>query len=71
VGKAAISGITPTTVNSSVRTREYLTGAEIERLMGAARKGPRAAADTASLGWNRPVARMLNLTCTSPVPPRK
>jgi hypothetical protein len=32
VGNEAISGITPTTVNSSVRTREYLTEAEIERL---------------------------------------
>jgi integrase len=35
------NGITPTTVNSSVRTREYLTAAEIERLMAAARKGSR------------------------------
>jgi hypothetical protein len=41
VGNAAISGIMPTTVNSSVRTREYLTKAEIERLMAAARKGSR------------------------------
>src|SRR5262245_59998172 len=31
-------GGAPTTVNSSVRTREYLTTAEIERLMAAARK---------------------------------
>src|SRR5262249_19111412 len=31
----------PTTVNSSVRTREYLTTAEIERLMVAARKSSR------------------------------
>jgi hypothetical protein len=31
----------PTTVNSSVRTREYLTGAEIERLMAAARESSR------------------------------
>src|SRR5262249_17160040 len=31
----------PTTVNSSVRTREYLTGREVERLMAAARKGSR------------------------------
>jgi integrase len=31
----------PTTVNSSVRTREYLTTAEIERLMAAARKSTR------------------------------
>jgi len=31
----------PITVNSSVRTREYLTTAEIERLMAAARKSSR------------------------------
>src|SRR5262245_32776715 len=31
----------PTTVNSSVRTREYLTAREIERLMDAARKSSR------------------------------
>ena len=31
----------PTTVNSSVRTREYLTTVEIERLMAAARKSSR------------------------------
>jgi type 1 fimbriae regulatory protein FimB/type 1 fimbriae regulatory protein FimE len=31
----------PTTVNSSVRTREYLTTGEIERLMAAARKSSR------------------------------
>ena len=31
----------PNTVSSLVRTREYLTGREIERLMGAARKGSR------------------------------
>ena len=31
----------PTTVSSLVRTREYLTGREIERLMAAARKGSR------------------------------
>jgi integrase len=36
IGRAA-----PTTVNSSVRTREYLTEAEIERLMAAARKSSR------------------------------
>ena len=33
--------VAPTTVNSSVRTREYLTTAEIERLMAAARKSSR------------------------------
>jgi integrase len=37
----AISGAAPTTVNSSVRTREYLTTAEIERLMAAARRSSR------------------------------
>ena len=31
----------PNTVNSSVRTREYLMGAEIERLMAAARASSR------------------------------
>jgi integrase len=31
----------PSTVSSSVRTREYLTGAEIERLMAAARAASR------------------------------
>src|SRR5262249_29491734 len=34
-------GSAPTTVNSSVRTREYLTTAEIERFMAAARKSSR------------------------------
>jgi hypothetical protein len=34
---AAIGETAPTTVNFSVRTREYLTGAEIERFMAAAR----------------------------------
>src|SRR5262249_56404726 len=38
---AATDRATPTTVNSSVRTREYLTAREIERLMAAARKGSR------------------------------
>jgi site-specific recombinase XerD len=37
----AIGAVAPTTVNSSVRTREYLTGAEIERLMSAARSSSR------------------------------
>src|SRR5215475_13049489 len=41
VENLAIDGETPTTVNSSVRTREYLTEAEIERLMAAARKSSR------------------------------
>jgi integrase len=41
VENVAIDGVAPTTVNSSVRTREYLTEAEIERLMSAARKGSR------------------------------
>src|SRR5262249_55529235 len=38
---AATDRATPTTVNSSVRTREYLTTAEIERLITAARKSSR------------------------------
>ena len=38
---ASLSQVSPTTVNSSVRTREYLTGAEIERLMAAARASSR------------------------------
>ena len=38
---AAISQMAPTTVSSSVRTREYLTTREIERLMAAARKSSR------------------------------
>jgi hypothetical protein len=38
---AATDRATPTTVNSSVRTREYLTAREIERLMDAARKSSR------------------------------
>ena len=39
---AAISQMAPTTVSSSVRTREYLTTREIERLMAAAREAPLA-----------------------------
>src|SRR6516164_3399607 len=41
VGKRTDGRPAPTTVNSSVRTREYLTTAEIERLMAAARKSSR------------------------------
>src|SRR6266542_6321044 len=41
VGNRAIGPAPPTIVNSSVRTREYLTGREIERLMAAARKHSR------------------------------
>ena len=41
VGKSRVGRSAPTTVNSSVRTREYLTTAEIERLMAAARKSSR------------------------------
>jgi len=37
VENVATGGAAPTTVNSSVRTREYLTQAEVERLMTAAR----------------------------------
>ena len=43
---AATNQATPTTVNSSVRTREYLTTAEIERLMAAARKSSATAVGT-------------------------
>jgi integrase len=56
VGNAGISVITPTTVNSSVRTREYLTEAEIERLMAAARKGSRhglRASELCDLQWSQ------------------
>jgi integrase len=41
VGKRTGGRLAPTTVNSSVRTREYLTTAEIERLMATARKSSR------------------------------
>src|SRR5215831_5078605 len=41
VGKRTGGRSAPTTVNSSVRTREYLTTAEIERLMAAVRKSSR------------------------------
>src|SRR3954447_27036586 len=41
VGKRTDGRSAPTTVNSSVRTREYLTTVEIERLMAAARKSSR------------------------------
>src|SRR6516162_11520460 len=42
----------PTTVNSSVRTREYLTRAEIERLMAAARKSSRYGHRDATMIWS-------------------
>jgi len=41
VGKRTGGRSAPNTVNSSVRTREYLTTAEIERLMAVARKSSR------------------------------
>jgi len=41
LGNAAVGGAAPNTVFSSVRSREYLTGAEIERLMAAARASSR------------------------------
>jgi integrase len=41
VENAVIGETTPTTVNSLVRTREYLTSAEIERLIAAARASSR------------------------------
>jgi len=36
LGNLRADATAPTIVNSSVRTREYLTGTEIERLMSAA-----------------------------------
>lgn len=41
MANAASDQTTPTTVNSSVRTREYLTGKEVEALMAAARSSSR------------------------------
>src|SRR5262245_13787410 len=41
VEKRTIGRSAPTTINSLVRTREYLTGREVERLMAAAKKGSR------------------------------
>jgi len=41
VGKRTGRQSAPTTVNSSVRTCEYLMTAEIERLLAAARKASR------------------------------
>jgi type 1 fimbriae regulatory protein FimE len=42
MAKAQVEADAPTTVNSSVRkTRKYLTPAEVERLMAAARKSGR------------------------------
>src|SRR5215472_4315888 len=41
LGKRRGGRSAPTTVNSSVRTREYLTTAEIKRLMAAARNSSR------------------------------
>jgi len=38
-GKPSVGAKAPTIVNSQVRTREYLTGREVERLMAAARRG--------------------------------
>ena len=43
MGNAAVGGAAPNTVFSSVRSREYLTGAEIERFMAAARASSRYA----------------------------
>jgi len=39
VAKPSVGAKAPTIVNSQVRTREYLTGREVERLMAAARCG--------------------------------
>src|SRR3954465_15225428 len=41
VAKPKADAVTPNTVSSSVRTREYLTTREIERLMAAARASSR------------------------------
>ncbi len=41
MGYLAAGHAPPTTVSSPVRTREYLTAREIERLMAAATKGSR------------------------------
>ena len=41
MAKSVTQRTTPTTVNSLVRTREYLTEREIEKLMDAARSGSR------------------------------
>src|SRR5262245_9280409 len=41
MAKRGVREAAPSIVNSSVRTREYLTGAEIERLMAAARASSR------------------------------
>jgi site-specific recombinase XerD len=41
VANAKVDQATPTIVNSSVRTREYLTSTEIERLMSTARASSR------------------------------
>jgi integrase len=41
MGNRASAVAAPNIVNSSVRTREYLTGQEIEALMAAAKKGSR------------------------------
>jgi integrase len=41
VAKPRVRRLARNTVSSLVRTREYLTGREIERLMAAARKGSR------------------------------
>jgi len=48
---AATDRATPTTVNSSVRPREYLTAAEIERLMAAARSPAATAIGDATSPW--------------------
>ena len=46
----AEAGTPPTIINSSVpRTREYLTGTEVERLMAAARKSSRYAQRDATM----------------------
>jgi hypothetical protein len=53
----AVNGEAPNTVNSSVRTREYLTEAEIERLMAAVRKSSRYGHRDATMILHRLPAR--------------
>ena len=60
---AAISQMAPITVSSSVRTREYLTTREIERLMAAARKSSRYGHRDATPADMQAARGELNLAC--------
>ena len=71
---AATDRVTPTTVNSSVRTREYLTAHEIERLMDAARKSSRRGHRDATMiligyrhGLRRPSCAICNIYAFLPL----